>query len=357
MKKPVTITGLDIGSSKISAVVSHAQDGHIVNILAETSMPSRGISKGSVVDLNEAALSLSKIVSKLKDKISARSLDNIYVNISGADIKAERSKGMIPLSMRGREVTRPDIDRCINVASTIQLPFDRDIIHKIVLGFSVDDQPAIKNPLGLYASRLACEMYVITADINHIENIYKCVNSAGLDAREAVFTGIADGMGILSEEERMEGSAILKIGATLSEVSIYSGGVLSDIVVIPAGAKDFKPSLEGSAELGNILSVFKNRIEGFTKRGNAVKSVVFTGGLAFSDGIMELLEAALPYPVKLGIAKDVTGELSGIDSIKLATAIGLARYGADKYRSKIIASKNILQHISNKVVDIFNNYF
>ncbi len=198
IKKPHTITGLDIGSSKISAAALEIFDGPRSRILAYESQPSKGIFRGSIMSLDEASNSVAKVLTKLSEKM-ARSPGDIYVNISGETVMGEKSRGMIPLSSRGREVMKSDMAKCVNAAGTIRLPFDREIIHRIILNYSIDDQPVIKNPLGLYASRLSCEMYMITAGINHIQNIYKCVDNAGYDIKGVIYSGIADGAGLLED--------------------------------------------------------------------------------------------------------------------------------------------------------------
>ncbi|MFA6078529.1 MAG: cell division protein FtsA [Candidatus Omnitrophota bacterium] len=356
MKNTTLITGLDIGSSKVTAVAAEVDRGMGFRVCAQVSFPSRGVSRGALTDLNESADSVSKTMAKLKEKIGARP-GNIYVNMNGETLSAERSKGMIPLSMRGREVTRGDIDRCINVASTIQLPFDRDVIHKIVHSFSIDDQPSIKNPLGLYASRLACEMYVITANVNQIQNIHKCVNDAGYDVKGLVFTGIADGMGILTEAEKEEGAIILDVGSSLTVASMFYGGVLNDMAVIPIGMQDFRNDLKDDPEFNGLINKVSLIAEKFEKKIAKKVFIILTGGIAFSDVAIEILEAKLSASIKVGIARDVKGDISSIDSMRLTTAIGLVRYGEDVYRKKILHHKNLVQNISTKLVDIFNNYF
>jgi len=357
MKKPVIITGLDIGSSKVSAVsVQLGKDGSS-DILAQTSCQSKGISRGAFRDLNEAVNSVSRALAKLGEKVTKQGLTNIYANISGETIKAERSKGMIPLSVRGREITRADVDRCVNVASTIQLSYDRDIIHKIVHSFSIDDQPSIKNPLGLYASRLACEMYVITADINSIQNIYKCVNEAGYDVKEVVFSGIADGMSLLSSQEREEGAIIIDIGSSLTEISYFSGGVLSDLEILPVGAEDFNDDIKNSPILNDLLIKVKTKTEEFDKKAGKMNNIILTGGIAFSDGVIELLEEKISHPVEVGIVKGLKGDISGVDSLRLTTAIGITRYAEEKFKTSGTIFTNTFQHVSNKIVEIFNNYF
>jgi cell division protein FtsA len=182
VNKETIITGLDIGSSKVSAVMAEIDRGGAFRVLSHVTMPSKGMVKGAFLDLSESVDVVSKVLAAIRSKTLKRP-SNIYVNITGLSVKGSRSRGMVPLALRGREVTKRDIDRCIDVASTVHLPFDREIIHKVVQNFSVDDQPWINCPLGLYASRLSSEVYIITASVNHIQNLYKCVNNTGYDVK------------------------------------------------------------------------------------------------------------------------------------------------------------------------------
>ena len=356
IKKPLVITGLDIGSSKISAAALEIFDGTRSGILAYESQPSKGVFRGSIMSLDEASNSVARVLTKLNEKTS-RGPGNIYVNISGSTVAGEKSRGMIPLSSRGREVTKSDMAKCVNAAGTIRLPFDREIVHRIILNYSIDDQPAIKNPLGLYASRLSCEMYMITAGINHIQNIYKCVDNAGYDIKGVVYSGIADGAALLDDGWKDESILLLNMGASLTEASIFSGGVLSAMSVIPAGASDIKGDLKASAEFDNIISRVKAKCEEFSNRGQNIKLAVVAGGFAFSEGVVDALEEKLLYPVKMGVVKNVHGNISSIDSLRGVTAIGLARYAQVEYQPKPFQTKGLAKDISEKVAEIFNNYF
>ena len=356
MQKNRIITGLDIGSSKVSAIVaSIARDGQF-SVLGHAAQDSMGVSRGSIVDLNEAVRSVSGVLKKVKSK-APHGFGQIYVNITGETLRSARSKGMIPLSARGREITSHDIARCIETASTIHLPFDREIVHKIVQKFSVDDQPWIKDPLGLYASRLACEVFIITAGVSSIQNIFKCVNNAGHDVKEVVYTGVADGSVVLDKTEKESGVLLLSMGAELTEISIFFEGALCDMEILQAGAEDFKNDFRTSAAFGDVISRLSAKIENFRKSGSRLESIVVTGGVIFADGVIEYLEEKLSYPVKMGVAKEVRGEVSGLDSIRLCTAIGLAKYASVKYENLPNAPKNFAQALSSTVVDIFNNYF
>ena len=356
MSKAAIITGLDISSSKVSAVALEFPGAGHSTILACESLPSKGVYRGSFTDIAEASGSIAKVLTRLGEKIGRRP-DNIYANISGESIRGEKSKGMIPLSSRGREVTNLDIERCINAASTIRLTFDREVIHKIVLNFSIDDQPGIKNALGLYASRLYCEMYIITANLNHIQNIYKCVNDAGYDIKEVIYSGIADGMSLLEDSCREQGVALINMGASLTELSIFLGGALAFLDVIPLGANDIRGSLRESLEFNNIASRIKSTLQEFSKKGSDIKSIVITGGLSLYENAAEMLEEQLGYPVKMGAARNVQGNISSMEGLRAATAIGLARYASGLYQPRSAQAKNLMHNISNKVVEIFNNYF
>lgn len=356
VKKPFVVTGLDIGSSKIAATSASVGEDGSFEIIAHETQPSKGVARGLLVDLDEATGSVAKVFSKLRNK-SPKGLGEIYANISGETIRGSRSVGMIPLALRGREVAKPDIDKCVNVASTIHLPFDREIIHKIVHKFSIDDQPWINNPLGLYASRLACEVYIITANVNQIENIYKCVNDAGYDVKEVVFSGIADGSTLLGSSQIEQGAILIDIGSSLTEISVFGGGSLSDLEIIPLGAQDIKGGLKDSPELNSIFTKANIRLQELSKLCVQVPSVTLTGGLVFNDGMIELAEEKFSCPVKMGVAKGIRGEITSVDSMRLATAIGLIGYACEKYRRKKTEEKNVVKRLSNKVAEIFNNYF
>lgn len=355
-RKNKIITGLDIGSSKISAVLAEVDSIGMFRVISHVTSDSSGISRGLFSDIRAGVNSVAMAIAKLQEK-SGIGLGDIYVNISGNVLKAARSKGMIAISLRGREITKADMEKCVNVASVIQLPFDREIIHKIVHRFSIDDQQWIKDPHGLYASRLSCEVYIISASVNHMQNIHKCVNDAGFDIEELVFTGIAEGSGLLTQEDREKGVAILNIGASLAEFSIFSSGVLDNMDIIPLGSDDIKGDFASSGALNAILKNTGESIKSFISEGGKLDRVVLTGGIAFADGLLEYLESSLSYPVKMGVVKDLRGDISSIDSLRLTTALGLARYGYEKHMKAVHDKKNITKRFSEKVVDIFNNYF
>ncbi|MFA5144055.1 MAG: cell division protein FtsA [Candidatus Omnitrophota bacterium] len=356
MKRTKIITGLDIGSSKVSAITISIDKGGQLSITGQATGPSRGVSAGAITDLNDAVRSVSSVLKKLRQK-APDGLGDIYVNISGQALKGTRSAGMIPLAVRGREITRPDIARCIDAASTIRLPFDREIVHKIVQRFSVDDQPWIKDPLGLYASRISCEVYIITAAVNSIQNIFKCVNNAGYDAKEVVYTGIADANAVLEKGDKEAGVLLLSMGAALTGISIFSEGALCDMEILQTGAEDFKDGYKENPAFNGLVSKIALKIKDMRSSGKSMQSMVVTGGIIFSDGVIEFLEEKLSIPVKMGVAKDIRGEVSGPDNVRFCTAIGLAKHAIKKYENMPQVPKNFTDRVTSAVADIFNNYF
>lgn len=353
IKRSVTITGLDIGSAKIAAVVSRIEKNGELSVVAHAAGDSAGVSRGMLVDLNAATDAVAKVLAKVSAQTSKK-LGEIYVNISGEDVKGARSVGMIPISLRGREIAKPDIDKSIGVASTIHLPFDREIIHKIVHSFSIDDQPWIRKPLGLYASRLGCEVYVVTANINHIQSIHKCVNDAGYDVREVVFTGIANGMSSLDKEQKESGAVIIDMGSTLTEISVFFGGVLDNFEIVSIGGDDMRGDFRVNSDFASLVSRVNSRIQNLLKISPKATAVVLTGGFAITDGMIECMEKGLSLPVKMGSIKGIQGDISGLDSIRLSAAAGLARYASEKKR---LECSGVSNKLSAKVAEIFNNYF
>lgn len=350
------ITGLDMGSSKIAAVAALIDAAGNIKFIANANLPSKGVSSGAVENLNDALESVSKALSKIKEKIGRRP-ENIFVNISGAGIKAERSVGMTSLAFRGREVTNSDIKKATESASMVTLPMDREVLHRIVRRFSVDQENFISNPLGLHAAKLTCEIYLVSAPIAMMHNIQKCINDAGYDVKEIVFTGIADGYSILGKDEKDEGTALLDIGNAVTEVCVFSDGVPASLNVIPFGTKNIKSDFRESSFVGEAMASIGSRLKTAQDAGGHIKSIVVMGGAAFIDGFIEYIEERLSYPAKTAVVRDVVGNMSGIDSVRAATAIGLVRYGAEKMNSAKKDFRTPIHRVSSKVADLLNNYF
>ncbi len=360
MSKPIIVTGLDIGSSKICAVLCELDTvcPDKSRILGIHTMPSRGVEKGYIADLNQAVDSVSRTLDRLSEK-AGRRIENVYAGISGPSVTSQKTRGMISLSMRGREITEHDMKRCVRVAGTIRLPFEIDIIHSIVHSYTIDDQTEVKNPLGLYGSRLAVEIYVITASVNHIQNMKKVVDNCGYELKEAVFSGLADSYSLFDDEERRSNMIVIDIGSSLTKVTVFTQGVIRHVEVIPLGMSDIKACPGHDETAREITARIKERIDDFAGKGVGVKAAILAGGGSFADGMVEAFEDALAMDVKVGAVKHLKGDISPIESRSATTAIGLTRYALmEKYKPLTKQEpRNLVKSISSKVVDIFNNYF
>jgi len=357
MKRPVIITGLDLGSSKICAVSVELDGSGAHAILGMYSGQSRGIERGHIVDLNAAVDSVSRALGRLAEKTSA-ARGHLFVNISGRTVTAQKTRGMVSLSMRGREITNSDMERCVGVASTIRLPLESDIVHKIVHSYTIDDQTQTLMPQGLYGSRLAVELYVIIAHANQVQNINKVVSSCGYDVEGVVFSGIADALSLLDEEGRRRTIFMADLGSDLLEASVYQEGILKGIEVMPFGTSDVKGDLAADQGLRDVLSRIRRSLDAYAAKGLTVDGGVLAGGGSLVDGMVEAFEAALGFPVRPGTVKDLAGNISYPESVIATTAIGLVRHGCSVHAPRVRQNAGgIVRGISSRVVDIFNNYF
>jgi cell division ATPase FtsA len=215
----------------------------------------------------------------------------------------------------------------------------------------------VQNPAGLYASRLSCEAYVITANVGHIQNVLKCVNNSGYDVREVVFTGLADGSSLLGRSNPESADILVDMGSSLTEICGYADGSLTGFDIVPAGGEDYKSGFTNNGQFDYIIVKTKSMLEDLSKSTRAINPVILAGGASLSDGMVEYLEERLSHPVKMGIVKDVRGNISSMDSIRLSTAIGLAKYAQGKYLERARSRANLPSNLVAKVIDIFNNYF
>ena len=198
------VTGLDIGTTKICAIVAELTENGIEIIGCGTS-PSRGLKKGVVVNIDATVESIKKAV-EAAEAMAGVSLDSAFVGIAGGHIKGINSRGVIAVSGKNQEVTQADVDRVIEAAKAITLPADRRVIHVIPQEFIIDDQGEVKEPLGMSGRRLEAEIHIVTGAIASAENIIKCASRAGLEVRDIVLQPLASSEATLtsrSEERRV----------------------------------------------------------------------------------------------------------------------------------------------------------
>lgn len=356
MIKNNLITAIHIDSSKVSAVTARVERDAGLIVVAHAAVTAMGVSRAMIESADEATASIIKVMNKIKEKTLGK-IGDVYADVSGSAVKAVRAKGMVPLLLRGREVTRSDIYKCVDAAGTINLPFDRELIHKIPLNFTVDDRDHVKNPEGLYASRLGCEVYVISCNSNHLQNLHKCVSQAGYDIKEVIFSGIAEGKAFLEKDNSDECRAILKIEAQITEFLVYRSGALSHMAIFNIGSEDIGSDFRIDAALDGLMAGIRSEIEHARALGLNPCSVIAAGGIFLKEGFLEHIEDKLTISSAMGIVKGISGEISGSDSLKFATAIGICRHAFQERRLTARADRRMSRRLTTKIMDLINNYF
>jgi cell division protein FtsA len=202
------VVGLDIGTTKICAVVGESRPSG-VEIIGMGSHPSDGIRKGVVINIEHTVNSIKEAVEEA-ETMAGCEISSVYAGIAGGHIKGFNSEGVIAL--KEKEVTKKDIDRVIEAASAVAIPMDREVIHTLVQEFIVDDQDGIVDPLGMSGVRLEAKIHIVTGAVTSAQNIIKCANRAGLDVHDIILESLASSEAVLSNEERNLGSALIDFG-------------------------------------------------------------------------------------------------------------------------------------------------
>jgi len=240
-KRDQILVGLDIGTTKICAIVSEVTEEGGLNIIGVGSSPSRGLRKGVVVDIESTVESIKKAVEEA-ELMAAVQINSVYTGIAGSHISAENCKGMVAL--KKAEVTREDIQRAVDSARTLAvIPHERRILHVLPREFMVDGQEGVREPLGLSGNRLEVNVHVITGAVTSAQNIIKSVNRAGLDVVDIILQPLASSEAVLSQEERDLGVAMVDLGGGTTDLAIFLDGSIRHSAVLPIGGQNLTKDL------------------------------------------------------------------------------------------------------------------
>lgn len=380
------IAGLDIGSSKTTAVIAQAVGGGdskstpTLKILGVGQARTTGLRRGIVSDIEETTKSIKKAIEDA-ERMSGTKIDTIYAGIAGEHVRAMISKGIV--AVNGEEISKSDVDRANDVARAQPVPQDRELLHAIPQEYSVDKNQGIRDPIGMIGTRLETEMYLVTIGASPAMNLRKSVERAGYHVRELVLEPLASSLSVLTEDEKELGVALVEMGAGTTDIAVFHEGkirhlgtvnyggnnVTSDIVqgigVTQADAERLKerygcayeplvdpqdiiqlPSTVAQGErhiprevlahiihqrMDEIFNLVLSEIEsaGFAQRLNG--GVVITGGAAAMEGVGELAADVFGTGVRIGSpAENVGGLTDSVDAPRFATVVGLALYGAHR---------------------------
>ncbi|MDE2001654.1 MAG: cell division protein FtsA [Patescibacteria group bacterium] len=252
------ITGLDIGSSSLKAAVAEVKSDGKLSLVRLLKTPSGGMRKGTVDDLAEMTRSLNNIFTDIK-QISRNALKNLYVNVGGADVRVQSSRGIVAVSRADSEIYQDDVDRARQASQAINLPPNRMVLHAIVREFIVDGVGDIRDPLGMVGNRLEVNSLIIDAFSPAVKNVLKCVEMAGATVAGPIFTPLADAESVLSKNQKELGVALVDIGFGTTSMCVYEENKLVHAAVFPIGSgnitNDLAIGLKTSIEAAEVVKL------------------------------------------------------------------------------------------------------
>jgi cell division protein FtsA len=230
------LTGLDIGTTKVCAVIVKQDIHDQLNVVGIGSAPSHGLRKGVVVNIDQTVQSIRQAISDA-ESMAGIEAHGLYVGIAGDHIRSLNSKGVVGVARDDHEITQQDVDRAINAAKALALPIDREIIHVIPKEFIVDDQDGIREPVGLSGVRLEVEVHVVTAAVTSAQNIVKSVERAGYHVEEIVLEPLASSLAVLDDDERNLGVALIDLGGGTTDLAMFFEGHIHHTSVVALGGQ------------------------------------------------------------------------------------------------------------------------
>ncbi len=224
------VVGLDIGTSKIVALVAEIdQEGHL-NVIGMGSQDSRGLKKGVVVNIEETVHTISRVVQEVELMADCKVRD-VYTGIAGSHIKSFNSNGMV--AIKDKEVTPSDVERVIETAKAMPIPADQEILHILTQEFVIDGQDGIREPIGMSGMRLEVKTHIVTGAVSAAQNIVKCVRRCGLEVNDLVLQPLASSYAVLSEDEKDLGVCLIDIGGGTTDLAVWTQGAIRHTSVIP----------------------------------------------------------------------------------------------------------------------------
>ena len=400
-RKEELIVGLDLGTTKICAVVGEVTPEGI-DIVGVGTYPSVGMRGGVVVNIEQTVNSIRKAVEEA-ELMAGCEISSVFAGVAGTHVQSLNSHGVI--AIKSREVTPADIDRVLDAGKTIAMPYDRQILHVLPQQYIVDDQEGIQDPLGMSGVRLEAKVHIITGATSAVQNIVKCCEKAGLTVQNVVLESLASSESVLDADEKHLGVALVDMGGGTTDVAIFQDHAIRYSCVVGLGGNhitsDISVGLRTSIdeaekikkkygcamidwvnqqdviEVGSVggqkprqlaqsilTEIIAARVEEILKivewelvRSGYAESLhaglVLTGGVSLLPGIRELAEKAFDMPVRIGVPYRFRGLGDVVKNPIFATATGLILYGR-KQGAMVLTEKPSL---SNRVIEGIKDWF
>lgn len=370
------IVGLDIGTSKVVAIVGEVKADGVLNIVGIGSHRSRGLKKGTVVNIESTVDSIQRAVEEAELMAGCR-IHSVYAGIAGNHIRSMNSHGIV--AIRDREVTRADIDRVIDAAQAVAIPADQRVLHILPQEYIIDSQEGVKEPLGMSGVRLEAKVHLVTCAINAVQNIEKCIKRCGLQTEEIILEQLASSYAVLTDDEKELGVCLVDIGGGTTDIAVFTEGAIRHTGVIavagdqvtndiamalrtPTDNADeikikYACALTQLASAGEMIKVpgvgdrparelsrqalaevveprydelftmVKAELQRSGYENLLAAGVVLTGGTSKMEGVIELAEEIFHMPVRLGMPQSVKGLADIVRNPIYSTGVGLLLYG------------------------------
>ncbi len=369
------IVGLDIGTSKVVALVGEMTPDDELEVVGIGTHPSRGLKKGVVVNIESTVQSIQRAVEEA-ELMAGCEISTVFAGIAGSHVRSLNSHGIV--AIRDKEVTAGDVDRVIDAARAVAIPADQRILHILPQEFIIDQQEGIKEPIGMFGVRLESRVHIVTGADSAAQNIVKCVQRCGLEVDDIVLEQLASSFSVLTEDEKELGVCLIDIGGGTTDIAVFGGGAIQHTAVIPIAGDQVTNDIAVSmrtptqcaeeikikyacalSQLANpdetievpsvgdrpprrlarqtLAEIVEPRYEelyllireelrrsGFEELIAA--GIVITGGTAKMEGAVELAEEVFHMPVRLGVPQYVSGLSDVVRNPIHATGVGLLRY-------------------------------
>jgi cell division protein FtsA len=403
------IVGLDIGTTKVCAIVGEVEPSGKINIVGVGTSPSTGLRKGIIVDVDKAVEAICEAKAQAESESGLR-IRRAYVGIAGGHLCSINNRGAVRIFNSHPEIAEEDVENVLAAARAINVPDGAEIIHVLPRDFIVDGHGGIKRPVGMYAEQLEVDAHVVIAQVMAIQNLVRCVNKAGIQVEDIVLQPIASSEAVLSQSEKDLGVILVDIGGGTTDLAVFDDGAIWHTAVIPVGgnlvtsdiahglrcslsvAEDIKKkygaalpeeisddqievadvSEKGSnmvsrrflcqimeARLSEIITLAQKEIFDSRYPNVVPAGMVLTGGSSMINGLTRLVSDITGYPVRAGLPENIGENSTIIRNPVYATGVGLLQYGAKRYvkRMEERPVKFSFNSIINTVKGWFKEFF
>ncbi|MDD5190163.1 MAG: cell division protein FtsA [Dehalococcoidales bacterium] len=396
--KRTRVSAIDVGTTKVCTIMGDIDEKNNVRILGVGIAPSKGLTKGIVVNLNEARESIRDSV-RIAERTAGFKLESAYVGVTGRHVSSVNNKGAVAISRNDRLVKPEDLKRVLEVARTIEVPNDQKVLHVIPRAYSVDGQEGVKNPVGMHGFRLDVETHVITAAVTSVQNLTKCVRSIGIEIDDLILEPLASAEAVLAPEERLDGVLLADIGGSTTDIAVFKDNSITYTSILPVGgyqisrdisiglglpfeaAEDMKKKYGNITPMGNA-EVVEDRAINYgqqTLSANDLNDIirarmdelirlivmelpdkdyqhyipsglVLTGGGANLGGIIESARDITRFPVRLGTPVNLPGVSDALYDPAYATAVGLMLWRSRNNGAQTPSAKGGLRGVMSPIL-------